>query len=446
MSLVLTFLNTHLFPFLPNTQREAFPRSLCKPVTTALLQHLLIPALPSSYHLLPQFLDLVRNAVEFEEEYITQMLDKSANDKAVKAWADAVCMHYEKKRRQDILESLRLVIIQADEDSGTFRVEVVPEPVSSLAENSPTEDQSWGFDSDEIVADGESSTTEESGWGFDDIEPEVDEVPQTQPPQDSLAGEDPASAWGWNDEDDLITEDSADGTAWDDPWNEKPAAVFSDTRPQAAHTISTTHPPKAAAGLEKFSSKHKKAQSNGSLTNSPQGAVDSPITAASTKPVHKTPSNPPPRIAPKEDFLVSDYIKSVVRIVENVLREGKELASSTIMNSSSGSTSSPGYVILQTASSVLDLFRALYPVKFSPALASPERSMRFSNDCLYLSGEIDRIAKTESGESAEKLEECKGHLKILGESWFYQSIVSIFDYRCYLSHSFLSGDAVRVCR
>jgi centromere/kinetochore protein ZW10 len=400
----------------------------------ASLNHLLIPSLPSSLHLLPPFLDLVQNAVKFEDEYIVNMLDRSSSDKAVKSWANGICLHYEKKRRQEILGDARRVIMHAEDSPTTFQSEVVSQRVhdasqeisASNVEDFSASDGSWGFDDEEPPSDEVSPVSE---WGLDDMEAGSGEPSQPSPKAEAMpdasADEDPAAAWGWND-DDLAGDGESEDTPWDDPWNEGSAA---DTRPPAAPTISSPRLPKAAAGLEKFTSKHKKAQSNGDSMNSPPPAEisHSPPFAPPAKTVARPHAKPSPPI-PKETFLVSGYTKTIVGIVEGTLREGKELAISGIMNLPPGSSSSPGLLILQSAPSVLDLFRALYPVQFSPVLAAPERSMRFSSDCIYLSTEVERIIEAEfaNSEVSGRLLECQECLRILGDSWFDDSIVSVF--------------------
>ena len=92
------------------------------------------------------------------------------------------------------------------------------------------------------------------------------------------------------------------------------------------------------------------------------------------------------------------------------------------MPASDGTTSStPGTILLLSSASILDLFRALYPVKFSEALAAPDAGMRFANGCLYLSRELARIPPPEA--VRDRWAECIERLKVLNESWYYDVIV-----------------------
>lgn len=154
LSTVLEFLCNHLFPSLPPSHSSNFPQSLCRPITSSILANLLVPSLPSSFSSLPPFLDLLRKAVAFEEDYVVQALGNSPNDKPVKAWADGVGGHYERKRRVDILELVRSVIVDR-KDEGTFTIEVevlghednAVNPVPKAENNK--DGNAWGFDDSE---------------------------------------------------------------------------------------------------------------------------------------------------------------------------------------------------------------------------------------------------------------------------------------------------------
>ena len=109
--------------------------------------------------------------------------------------------------------------------------------------------------------------------------------------------------------------------------------------------------------------------------------------------------------------------------MEDVLNEGLEFTSSSIVHALE-SASVPGTVLLQTAASVLDLHRALYPVVFGAELRSSlQGPIRFSNNYLYLSQEIERL-ETTSPVAKERLAECRHRLKVLSETWLDDAIVS----------------------
>lgn len=426
---VLSFLNEHLFPHLPSG--TSFPITLSRPLTNALLNKLLVPSLPSSTQELPAFLQLVEHAVQFEGDYIRDVLqDTSAQD--VQSWASSVDSHYEKKRRVQILERARAIIIRAEDDSSSFQAEfsaaqdlAVPEDkLPPATENSnkadSPEEAAWGFEDE---ANGDVPAVDEDGWGFDDdIEPEPAQEPDvaTAAPPASTSDtkeDDPADAWGWNDDDDDVPaaddgDASTDSSAWDDPWGDNPEP--------AAPPPSKV--PKAATKLEKLSNKGKTS----SAAQSPVVATPPPPKPSSTS----APPQPKPTLAPKqqtETYLVSGRVLELFWLVEDVLREAAELAASNILQpQATSSTSQIGSVISQTAALVLDLYRGLYPVAAASPLASPKRGMGFSNDCLWLSAELNKVLSQPalSATTKTKLSEARERLKTLGKCWYDETIVS----------------------
>lgn len=103
-------------------------------------------------------------------------------------------------------------------------------------------------------------------------------------------------------------------------------------------------------------------------------------------------------------------------------------------NTNSSPSSSPSFLISHTAPSVLDLYRALYPVVFAAELARfPDRAMRFANDCIYISEEVRNLLQgagidgkvfDESGKLRDALSEAAERTKGLGEWWFGEVVVS----------------------
>jgi centromere/kinetochore protein ZW10 len=116
--------------------------------------------------------------------------------------------------------------------------------------------------------------------------------------------------------------------------------------------------------------------------------------------------------APKEFYSVSSGMQDILELVENVMLESSEFSRSTLLaaylpcSNSASSTSStsggtPGSVILNTVPSILDLFRALYPMtlqlelesgddsqkgagKSAATEGSAKKAIQFSNDCCTL--------------------------------------------------------------
>jgi centromere/kinetochore protein ZW10 len=84
-------------------------------------------------------------------------------------------------------------------------------------------------------------------------------------------------------------------------------------------------------------------------------------------------------------------------------------------------------VLSQSASSILDLYQAVYPIKHAKALEEPKNALLFSNSCLYMAGAIQRIEDTLYGQAnlKERLAECRHNLQVSSDSLFDETIVSV---------------------
>ncbi|KAI0317156.1 hypothetical protein OF83DRAFT_1263778 [Amylostereum chailletii] len=459
---IFDFLHTNLFPALPPSESSAFKRSLCKPLTKALLQQFLVPLLPSSLSGLPSFLELARLAENVEEQYIVGVLGQDGRDREVKAWVQGIATHFERKRRAQLLEMAR-VIVGREEDGGRIMVELEapsqdttngvtkvpfsiapskthPNPPATTASVSG-EDDGWGF---------EEEKGEEDGWGFDDEPAEESPAsPPTPPPiptaEESTSSaqedEDPGDAWGWNDDDDGTDEslgdaslptsasESTDGSsAWDDdPWGE----AVPQPAPAPSSSPQSPSAPKRLTRLERIANK-------GKAIHTPQPSIESvvahppppptPVKGSSSRPKKITvpikPAVPDVRIVQepvvaKETYAVSARARDVKEAAEAALHEGEELEGA--VDVFGRMVHARGALLFQTAVSTLDLFRALYSVKFADTLASSaERPMLFANDCAYLSGWAAHMAR--ETKEKERLEEAAERLRVVGESWFEHTI------------------------
>ncbi|KAJ6515056.1 hypothetical protein C8R47DRAFT_1206403 [Mycena vitilis] len=468
VSTTLKFLSAHFITFLPSAEAATFSRSLCKPLVTSVLSNLLVPSLPSAFESLPRFIELTKHAVAFEDQYVIQLLGDDKSDRPIRAWVDGMGGHYERQRRLQILDTSRVIVLSPESAPDRFLVEiairqdkapeVVPvQPEEDLEEkplngdSSPVDD-GWGFDDDAEPEPTPMSPVPvvddvaDDGWGFD--EEEAASAPLVEPPPETNGQDEPdaADAWGWNDD------APAEEAAWDDPWDDPPApksTAPANSRPPPAPSIAnkasisspaSTSSPKMATRLEKLANKGKKHLNGNSPMSSP--AISSPMSSAKPSPAMPSSSSPPPpapvtspekrppRIAtavvPTETYLVSGRMRQIINIVEDVLAEGQKFAASKIFPPIETS-SPPGTVLLQSAASIVDLYRALYPVKFAGRLkGAPDAAMQFSNDCLYLSGEIGRMesAAVKGGLAPvkDRLGECRQRLKILGDSWFEDTV------------------------
>jgi protein transport protein DSL1/ZW10 len=457
---VLEFLDAHLLVTLPPSDAASFKRTLCKPVTMALLQQFLIAHLPSTLAALPPYLHLVMQANEFEEKYIVGMLGQDPRDREIQTWTNAVSLHYERKRRAQILEDARQMILRQD-DGVQIRVEVelpnAPLPNSVPATQSSgsgsegaadVSDDAWGLEGEESgdTDDMVSAAEEEDAWGFDDAptEPETTELEPVLP-RDTSAEAAPAaddSAWGWADSGGEVNHpastspqasSSDNGADWDDdPWGESSSPSPPSSGP--------TPPPKPASRLEKLASK---AKAKATPPYTPRSVTDPPVTVAGrTPPATARPSEPvgmhntTPSIAKKEPsksvpqametYAISGRARQLADAVDGILREGEAFASTSIFDSKAfeAQQQTRGLVILQTAPAVLDLFRALYPVRFSQRPTEP-KSILFANDCIYGHSRALSAARHCATGAEDRLLETADSLKAIGMRWYEQCVVGV---------------------
>ena len=450
---LLDFLDTHLFAILPPPHATNFKKTLCKPVTSALLQQFLVSLLPSSLSAMPLYLRLVKQAEALEEKYLISLLGQDPRDREIKTWTDSVSSHYERKRRAQILEGARQMILRED-DRAQIRVEVdLPNPTPPPSSTQATQgsgsgsegawdvsDDAWGLEGEEsgdtdILA---SAAEEEDAWGFDDAPAERDTAEAGAPaPKDTIAKPEsvpPAddSAWGWDDNDDGLDEAasplaSSSGNSADlddDPWGESPKSS------PERRTLVSTHKP--ASRLEKLANKAKAKATSPQSMGSPVATAQHPLPAKakSNKPAAiseatlkgKEPLGSVHRI---ESYTVSKRTQELADMVDTILQEGEEFASTTIFGFNASATQPRGSVILQTGPAVFDLFRALYTAKFDQR-PSELKAMVFANDCVYVRGRVLRAAEQRGSSAKDGLLETVNSLDSLGRKWFERSVVSTF--------------------
>ncbi|KAK7061029.1 ribosome biogenesis protein ytm1 [Paramarasmius palmivorus] len=385
LATVLDFLSTNIFSNLPAPQDVMFPRSLTKAVTGSILNSLLIPSLPSSFEQLPSYLTLVQAAVSFEEKYVVGLLGNDVNDRPVKQWANVAANGTSKPENPRDVFSVE-VEIPREEPSAVVPVqeEDTEEPPAK------EEEEAWGFDSDSQDDKGDSadSTEVDSGWGFDDdVEEDTTQTSTNSAKPDKKVEEpDPGDAWGWNDDDDNATPDSGEATdesAWDDPWGDSSGISEPvEIRPPPAPSIK---PAKVATRLERLANKGKK-NLNGSSSSISSPEIIPP--QSPSPPLSMSPPVPVPKASPKK----------------------------------TESSSEPGSIVSRTAVSVLDLYRSLYPVVFSAHLESLEGPIRYSNNCLFLSQEVERLKRDIPTALQGDFSDCQHHFKVIGDSWFTDAI------------------------
>ncbi|KAI0091457.1 Centromere/kinetochore Zw10-domain-containing protein [Irpex rosettiformis] len=435
MSTTLNFLNDNLLHHFPSDTKLAI--SLTRPLTSGVLQKLLIPSLPSSARGLPMFLDLMKRAVEFEDQYIVGLLGGGNGEKEIKAWAEGIAGHYERKRRVELLERAREIVLRDNDETSSFKAEVntviqsppppTGLPVTQIDRTAPPEEEAWGFDGEEATDNEVSPAADEDGWGFD--EDASEETPAAVEPEQTSKEtvEDSGDAWGWNDgdkEEEAVNgdgDDDTDSSAWDDPWGDSTESTPDPT------PASSTEPAKAASRLERLSNKSKSTKI-GPPIQSPIPVAPPPPTPAMPSSMSKKQATEPiqPVSATQtESYLVSNGMKELFGLVEETIREAADLMSSGIFSSYATSGSQVGGTIGLTTVSILDLYRALYPVHAGAKLSNAAKwSLLFSNNCTWLGDEVARVAHGSHvpKATATKLVESAGRLKEVGELWYEDTV------------------------
>ncbi|EJD47988.1 hypothetical protein AURDEDRAFT_183735 [Auricularia subglabra TFB-10046 SS5] len=476
LTTILRFLHDNLFPHLPTQVASDYAASLYTPFASAVLQQTLVQHLPHTLAHLPAFLKYVRDAIAFESAIASDFRVTNGRECLLAEWADKLPSYYEKQRRLQLLEEARGVFLAPGKDesvrvdaprgadatnghsSGEGSFEAVPEPEPEKEKAADEFENSWDFDddgADNPPAGGRKST---DSWGFDDDEEEVEvaiapaptpapaPALSVKPPDISVSpSEDDSSSngWGWDDDDDgdaaPIQTDTQTETVDDDPWESAWADPAPPPKPPASAPPQTAGfaQPKAASRLEK-----KLAKSRG-------GALGVPTTPLSANPVahpHKSfassqhqgfnsqpvsaqapPTPPVPtrtvRKAPeKETFFVSRSAITALDVAKRALSEGKELAASPIFDEQTPTRG--GSALSQASSSVLDLFRALAPVKETPPFGgSSSLALRYSNDCQHLSHAARQLAAdTEEARCKDLLEDTSGRLQECSTHWFEDTL------------------------
>ena len=327
LSGILEFLNTHLFGAIPSPQRAVFLKSFSKPLTSGILNHLLISALPASLSGLPKYLELLERAVKFESEDLTRILfgPKSGAfigtdihpENEIKSWVEGIVSHYQRKRKVDIIGQARRMFTDISSDwHETFQVEwtvsvtsapsancsAFPEsdPPSSAAERPLT----LAVNGTNCVdKEAEIEQVDDEGWGFDDADDGTDEA--DAPPDDEAkeplrvnasssftdpnahaANEVDDDAWGWNDEEDpeptrmpkpeAFSESKANGNAEGSAGGDDPLWDAWDDAPPSPPTKKVLKP---ATKLEKFSSKGKQGAKPSKIITQPPEPKPIPISA-----------------------------------------------------------------------------------------------------------------------------------------------------------------------
>lgn len=333
LSVIASYIKDYILAALPPLHATNLAWATLPTMLTSLLQHLR-RTIPTSLTSLPPYLKLVSRSVRFEE-MVAGILPPRASPlpRSIDEWAVSLPNHYEKKRRELVLQDVRNIVTD-EHRLGGVRVEK-PQPLFTPQSAQASEREV--AHSIAVPVNGAHSSSpsppplppppdvaldqeEEDGWGFDDLDDEAEEaavqadvapVETTPPPPENESAEE-ADPWD------------------DDPWGDPEDSIPS------APPIPTPPVPKSAKGLEKFS-KTKGGPIDSPLANSVKSlstsgkpavlspapsspAVSSPV--AISEPSHSTYS------LAKETFIVSECAQAVLQSLRETMQEAQELSRS----------------------------------------------------------------------------------------------------------------------
>ncbi len=341
LSALVGFLSLRLFQFLPPKHAVHAVDDLSLPLLSVVLESFQ-SEIPNSIGHLPSYITFVRGGVQFEES-VNALRKKYETEDRLRAleilteWSLSLHCHYEKKRRQTILEDARKIIVDQRKLAGA-RIDKSEAPApqylpsvthpsgDSVPDSARIVDGSMAGPAEADIIDDDGG----DGWGFDDegLEPAGDNVP------DSSSLDVCASTT------EIEEVDPWDGDPWDDPSSADPSSVESSqpvSEPSSNLTSLTAPTPKTANGLGKFKGKSKNISSSSSLEQ-PSGVTSSTLPIGPSEPnlisgTSASQSNgvhPPPPLAPPvvETYLVSECARSLLTLCESIVQEGYELSTS----------------------------------------------------------------------------------------------------------------------
>ncbi|KIM34270.1 hypothetical protein M408DRAFT_93152 [Serendipita vermifera MAFF 305830] len=378
---LFTFMHDRLLPSLPVIHQGSFAASFYNGLADVVQSELLVPAIPSHIEGISNYLKHIQAAINFELK-VTGMGFLSGTEPRIKTWGDGAQGHYEKKRRAALVDRARLIILTDNRSPIRVTEEYTEEPIveESPEMETPEEEVNWGFDDD----DGPKATKDPGTTEQDATHDEPDK-----------AEEGDGDGWGFDDDepsgDADAQEESHDpwGVEWDDPPTEEAPPAPAESKP--------------------------------SLRSQPTAGGSSQKAANTQKPL-------PPKPAP-ESYLVSHAAKTVADLAAQILDEALVLSTSTIFEELHFPFTQ-SVVLLSTAPSTFDLFRAMYPVSHASKLAqSRSGRLQYSNDAKYLAEAAQKLrTKCDSSRFATidgaggRFDETAERLSVISTSWLDDTI------------------------
>ena len=244
---VLDFTSRTLYPEEANTpEREPFIREITVKTLESLLDHLIIPSIPSSPSSIPGWLNLIVSSVAIED---TVLPVSSANgqlhhSRPLKTfWEKQAGKEYANKRRYDTADLVRVLVLnewgrwEGTEKKREREVSVVVEvEVNSGDEDQPVKEQS--------KEQGEAREAQGEGWGFGETsENQIEQAGVKQVNREDA--EEAEDGWGF-DEESIPPASSADQAPQEedeaDGWDLDVAASTSSSLPESSPSLPQLDP------------------------------------------------------------------------------------------------------------------------------------------------------------------------------------------------------------
>ena len=279
------FICTQLLPHLPTAHQVSFASSFYVPLTTSLTMHLLTPAIPNSLSRLPTFLTLIKDVVQLECE-VSKMGFIAGKERRLFEWSQGARGHYERKRRVELIEKARFLVLQPSRGSVKIEVEVETQgaEVVDLTEEQTVDVKVQERPKPELKLDVEE---DDIAWDFDEDD-EKNAEPKAEQNEDG-----DKDGWGFGDEGGMdaaptSSTEADDDDPWSQEWND-PNEVKPPSPPPPKQQVASA----AAQNGQPSAPIQKKAKS-----------------------------------MRKESYLVSQVATALASTAEDVLREGSELLDS----------------------------------------------------------------------------------------------------------------------
>ncbi|CCO28410.1 hypothetical protein BN14_02405 [Rhizoctonia solani AG-1 IB] len=131
-----------LFPALPS--KEIFAAQLAGPIAQALVKHVLRPSIPrsGSLHDIPDFLRVTEQAAKVEDK----LFSMGFRSGEVREWAQAAPSHYERLRREDLVQHARSAVLEHDGTAVVVTRIIARKEENTKYNQDQTGDDPWAFE------------------------------------------------------------------------------------------------------------------------------------------------------------------------------------------------------------------------------------------------------------------------------------------------------------